>query len=108
MKPEEINKAIAESVGWVKDMQCLDHDESDSIGWRNPKGQGPFGDCYLPNYHGSLDAIVPVVRAMPYLEWDDVMIELMHMSEEAGHEMALATPAQWCEAYLKAKGLWHE
>lgn len=110
MKPEEINKAIAESVGWKGIYQrgvdaCM-------VGWNGelPSGKDIHGkgSCPIPNYHGSLDAIVPVVRALPYLEWDDVMIELMHMSEEAGHEMALATPAQWCEAYLNAKGLWNE
>lgn len=96
MKPEEINAAIAKSQGWkwIKVHNA----------WRSPNSR--CGTSGLPNYHGSLDEIVPVVRALPYLEWDDVMIELMHMSEEAGHEMALATPAQWCEAYLKAKGLW--
>lgn len=93
MTPNEINIAIAETQGWKI---C----EANWIGFtdRNPSPRT------FPNYHGSLDAIVPVVRAMPYLRKKAILHKLFNLT--GSDYVSLATPAQWCEAYLKAEGLW--
>jgi hypothetical protein len=66
-----------------------------------------------PNYHGSLDAIVPVVRAMPVTceNGDRRHKDQVSVAIELGlicfpYPACLAAPAQWCEAYLKAEGMW--
>jgi len=96
MTPDEINAAIAETQGWKI---C----EANWLGFtdRNPSPRR------IPNYHGSLDAIVPVVRAMERGEMVQVIMHLYHMMPITPvFNCYLSTPAQWCEAYLKAKGLW--
>jgi hypothetical protein len=102
MKPEEINKAIAETCGFKFIQRSC----------KKMKGVSVTSDGYLveiPNYHGSLDAIVPVVRALKSECIHKVAYLLfqitLHGPMFSSH---LATPAQWCEAYLKAKGLWNE
>ena len=85
MTPQEINIAIAQSLGIkVEDIQ---------------------------DYHGSLDAIVPVVRSMPPLAKAEVEFRLRQiLAGEAptfsvsGWELMTATPEQWCEACLRANG----
>ena len=61
----------------------------------------------LPNYHDSLDAIMPVVRALDDDSRCQVVLQLVKITIQgpmfAGY---FATAAQWCEAYLKSKGLW--
>jgi hypothetical protein len=92
MTPKQINAAIAKSLGL-----------------KYVKSKNPNGDLYyisqLPNYHGSLDAIVPVIRAMYRFDQDKVLTQLHKIIR--WQELAItATPAQWCEAYLRAKSLW--
>lgn len=93
MNANEINAAIAENAGIVS---------RDQHGELYHTHDGYVRDC--PNYHGSLDAIVPVVRAMPDLKRAKVIMELASIC--LGQVICLATPAQWCEAYLRAEGLW--
>jgi hypothetical protein len=99
MTPTQQNIAIAETQGWT----YIERLAFTGI----PKGSRGNADArVIPNYHGSLDAIVPVVRAMPMAKQDIVLIALIDMSNyRASH---LATPAQWCEAVLRAEGLWKE
>ena len=58
-----------------------------------------------PDYHGSLDAIVPVVRSQPAETKRNTLKALAQITGDLS-SFALATPAQWCEAFLHAKGLW--
>jgi hypothetical protein len=96
MTPDQINAAIAESQGW-----------------RTVEGEFRLGfyngsklPAEFPNYHGSLDAIVPVARAMPKPEYQRAVLELCKITIHGEAFSAyVATPEQWCEAYLKAKGL---
>ena len=92
MNDDEINAAIAESTGIVS---------KDQHGKLYHTEKGYVRDC--PNYHGSLDAIVPVVRAMTPLRKKAVLHKLFNLT--GSDYVSLATPAQWCEAYLKAEGL---
>jgi len=94
MTPTEQNIAIAVAQG-IKVIPCTCE--------YNPWKDAATGRHIL-DYHGSLDAIVPVVRAMPRAKQDIVLIMLIDPSNyRASH---LATPAQWCEAVLRAEGLW--
>lgn len=99
MTPEEMNESIFKSQGWTN---VKSH-------WRHLDGRRKWG----PNdYYHSLDAIVPVVRAMPDARHrEDVLTHLRIIREKHGEplprgEAPLSTPAQWCKAYLRAKGLW--
>ncbi len=98
MTPEQINAAIAEFHGWYK------------VHWNEDGLQDGLIACSLegiPNYYGSLDAIVPVVREMDDTAMAQVIVELHRLSIEGQlFSCYVATPAQWCEAYLKSKGLW--
>ena len=123
MTPDEINAAIAESLGARIVRKNFDHYKH-SIGERwewmdgtpcGHPGGGLFGHGWnlkasaieLPSYHGSLDAIVPVVRAMMDEQMQKVIANLAIITLHDGYFAEyVATPAQWCEAYLKAKGLW--
>ena len=97
--PHEINIAIAETQGWT----YIERIAFTGI----PKGSRGNADArVIPNYHGSLDAIVPVVRAMTAYKKAKVICALADMC--FGHALCLATPAQWCDAYLRAEGLWKE
>lgn len=70
----------------------------------------------VPNYLGSLDVIVPMVRESLFSVRHATLRELREvmscgLSEDviiAERETALATPRQWCEAYLRARRLWKE
>ena len=97
MTPDEINAAIAESVGWDDIAYSGARDRFD--------GYSPRGTIReeIPNYHGSLDSIVPVVRA---LDSDDKEIVIEWLMDITKGFTGLATPPEWCEAYLQWKGLW--
>ena len=89
MTTAEINAAIAESMGWHFDAEFPEYP------WMDGEGEGHRS---IPDFHGSLDAIVPVIRALDEDDFESVMDWL-------GYRV-LATPAQWSEAYLRWKGLW--
>ena len=98
MTPNEINAAIAKAVMSPKDIcGCGLH-------WMQSNGKS-CGNS-IRDYHGSLDAIVPVVRDMPDYKRMKAIMELASIC--LGQVICLATPAQWCEAYLRAEGLWKE
>jgi len=112
MKPEEINKAIAESVG----IEIYEEPDGSRL-WSakgSPDCSQRCGISYehaqkvcLPNYHDSLDAIVPVVRALPKSEYQLTILALCKVTIYGEAFSAYtATPEQWCEAYLRVKGLW--
>ncbi len=73
---------------------------------------GNFGgrtQVRLPNYHGSLDVIMPVVRALDEREVRAVTVELRKVrTTKHIYHAYTATPAQWCEAFLRAKNLWKD
>lgn len=106
MTPEEINAVIAETHGWSH-YGCTGCAMSPCVcnEWIHAESNGPTNEP--PNYYGSLDAIVPVVREMDDNEMGRVVLELNRISMSGPlFSCYVATPAQWCEAYLKAKRLW--
>lgn len=123
MTPEEINEAIAESVG-LEPMFAVEKGgffyRPNSCGYtssileagryteqaarRELVSGEPMSIVPLPlhNYHGSLDAIVPVIWQLPEDKREAVKEYLPCDSAD------IPTASQWCEAYLKSKGLWNE
>jgi len=99
--PTEQNIEIAEIAGIVS---------KDQHGKLYHTEKGYVRDC--PNYHGSLDAIVPVVRAMIFSRRHAVFAQLREIQKfqsglyPAPNGLLLSTAAQWCEAVLREAGLW--
>jgi hypothetical protein len=112
MTPEEINAAIAKSQGFFFVKESTDPFTSvySCVPFKNGGkflGFLEHGPSPFPNYYGSLDAIVPVVRAMETGEMAQVIMQLYHINPITPvFNCYVATPAQWCEAYLKARNLW--
>lgn len=117
MTENEINIAIAETQGakwylhasgysWLSFGKLDDHPQWSPIEKPSDLSKILIGNS-VPDYHGSLDAIVPVVRAMPIHKQSKVVDIL---DRKLGHPsitlICLATPAQWCEAVLREAGLW--
>lgn len=109
MSPQEINKAIAESLGWthIRLGQVLT--------WVDTNGR------YIPilQFTSSLDACRLFEDTFDTIEVihrysDDLMstiacdIAWKYGKVEARYKTATATPAQRCEAYLRMKGFWKE
>jgi hypothetical protein len=120
MKSGEQRIAIAKECGWKLDYPALDEsDDSDILAWRDPNGNGPWGDGYLPDYPNDLNAMR---RAEDTIEDDFKLFEdygsrLVQIVLETGIDgvpatysgvacVACASAAQRAEAFLKTKGLW--
>lgn len=122
MSPEEINRAITESVGkedahW----ECLmcgrvepshvTHDERHGI-------EGclrPVDWIERPNYHGDLNEIRKVVLALPNHQKSRFVVELSRLNTGAEtfsfeHRFKCAThdAPDFCTAYLRVVGKWRE
>jgi hypothetical protein len=109
MTPNEINRAIAESMGWVRRPENPPHW---GFKWKDPDGEVW---CFLPNYHNDLNAIHEAVKTLQ--DQDAFLRELQFVTEEFtsvdadGDDEWLwysvtATAPQRCEAYLKTIGKW--
>jgi hypothetical protein len=102
MTPDEINIAIAESVGWRP---------TTDIGWC----LGPDDEPIItpPNYHGDLNAIQEAVMtlsirlpAIPHADSDRsrFVYALQDLCGDKG--AVIATAPQRCEAYLRTMNPW--
>jgi hypothetical protein len=107
--------AIAESDGWT-DIRML----SVMLVGAQPNGHDPVK---LPDYHGDMNAIQTVVRKIETKSYrgftfvDELETIILREAGLTRHEMSarpglfrllMATPAQWCEAYLKTMDLWED
>ena len=92
MTDEQINIAIAESLGW----KLLANNR-----WTKPCGI--YAD--LPNYTADLNACHEVEKA---LNTDDAHMYYWRLKQEIGWEYASATASQRCDNYLKTIGKWIE
>ncbi len=124
MTEEQINIAIAESLGYVKKPY-----EKDSRGrpcapriewFRNADSEYPMGFSERPNYyHSSLDACaefeakLTLDQGKAYVGlFDEVCGGELSLSDMADSPMEYlfwcvrATPLQKCEAYLRVIGKW--
>ncbi len=111
MKTEQQIKALAELDGWkeVEDIEIPTKSFNGSKanlvhGWSHPtKGIG-YGDYNPPNYLTSYDAIIPLIQKQQSPVKADVWVWLQNNAPGIYAE----TPAQLCEALLRATGKWIE
>lgn len=104
MAPQAQKIAFAESLGWKKDVPCVNEHEEPVLGWRKPgdnSGTG-WGDGYLPDI-SSLDTLIPAAAACP---GDEPMKIRRFLEAKLGVNHCFATPDLWLEGYLLVKGLW--
>lgn len=102
MKPEEINRPIAEACGW-----SVVHLVGDTYFGLSPDEKNESYTEEIPNYHGSLDACAEFERTLDRIDRREYVRQLYHITENdfGAH---CATPPQRCEAFLRVKGLWKE
>jgi hypothetical protein len=123
MTPDEINRAIAVSVGWTRVKVIPPHPQRIPSG-AMVVGSPPYGSIdrspIAPNYHGDLNAIQEAVaESFTSNESLDAFAEnlavvifgsypdaLLRYSDAA--MMVNATAPQRCEAYLKTIGKWRD
>ena len=116
MNDEEINRAIAEHLGWrIKAIKCGDLDDAY---WIPPGGyEDAFRNCGIipPNYSGDLNAMHEAEKAAfgssnLWAEFAFQLISVLNasgMSELDGMTCLLqATAPQRAEAFLRVVGKW--
>ncbi len=117
MTDQEINKAVAESVGWKCQSHVREQDRASAeMCWIRP-GNEDWKPERIPNYCNSYDEILPLVKALKngreerfmeklldlvYPDSEGADWDLIHTS--ACHDLITATPHQLCEAYLAVRG----
>ncbi len=110
MKPEQQIKALAELDGYS-------HLET-SGPWHTWCGADLTGEAYtIPDYLTSYNAIIPLIQKQPKDVQLDFMVCLLNLLNLEVNDMVScwslmkllqATPAQLCEALLRATGKWIE
>lgn len=115
MKPEEINRAIAEWCGWT-------HLERSGILLPDPPWRGyPHHDAIvgqkqqIPNYYSNLNACAEFEKALTtmhqrvdYLNTLEGICFSGDQNPDTWFDQVTASPPQRCEALLRTLGLWRE
>jgi hypothetical protein len=118
VKPEDINRAIAEHCGWQflpeRDTRLGPQPEL----WEGPDGdrffESPFKDWPpYPNYHGDLNAMRKAENTLTDEQFGRYCFSLQHLYLELSqYRSALgaisATADQRAEAFLRTIGKWKE
>jgi hypothetical protein len=112
MTDQEINKAIAESVGWTQIRECEDSFFQGLLVGVAGDGAG----MAVPDFANSYNAILPLLRALKkgrenrFVEklidtvHPDVCIHDNYIHIAYCHALITATPRQLCEVYLAVGG----
>ena len=102
MTPQQINAAIATDLGWKV---CLGTRDMPPV-WE-PKESGWTTELEFTH---SLDAIrAAAMERFRTLEEERAFgIELGTLTQKCNFAQWKLTPADWCEAYLRAVGKWSE
>jgi hypothetical protein len=98
MTDEQINIAIAESLGWTE----ISDWKAAGINGLHPSGQWTE---VIPNYTADLNACHEFEKS---LNTDDAHMYYWRLKQEIGWEYASATASQRCDNYLKTIGKWIE
>jgi hypothetical protein len=112
MTDQEINRAVAESVGWTQIRECEDSFFQGLLVGVRGDGAG----MAVPDFANSYEAIMPLVKTLKKgrenrfaqklysLIYPDFGTdwEILHVS--GCHDLITATPRQLCEAYLAVGG----
>lgn len=113
MTDKEINRAIAEHIGWT----IFSQDPNGVVkSWKAPTGE-IWPDVYAPlNFTENLNHMLCIETKLPvvcYFCWIDNLCLITNgpLSENDGSynevsKMLLATPRQRAEAYLRTVGKW--
>ena len=106
MSDQEINIACAERIGWKRHPDCHDIFIVPGKTINSPGSSTPR----LPNFHGSMDAAMQLVKLAAKDQWFSVItngdgqwVIVMH-SDRTGGEVYCShesLPAAICEAFLK-------
>ena len=113
MKPEDINRAIAEHCGWKKVYNGPEPDNR----WVTPTGLHYRTTKDLPNYHGDLNAMHEAEKTlgrkwMPYVPMLARVIAECHDKHTKvsvpSSVLLSATAVQRAEAFLRTVGKWKD
>jgi hypothetical protein len=119
MTPAEINRAIAESMGWTNVEIIPPHPrrlpEGSMVVGRPPE-KSTDRSPIVSNYHGDLNACAEFERALlggnakqnihSTNRYTNELCKLLQCLDTALFQFATATAPQRCEAYLKTIGKW--
>ena len=108
MTPDEINRAIAESVGWTCEAE---NPTEATMCWVRP-GNMPHQMEQIPNYHGDLNACAEFEDAL-LCAYDEFRNDTLYHRRYNEYQYSLMSrfgasapaPAR-CEAYLRTIGKW--
>ncbi len=103
MSDDEINAAIAESLGWSL--------VGTSIRAGRPLGADYVGSEFIPNYCVDLNAMHEAEKIMTKAQWGDFVEHLttdFYSVSDAWKDACHATARQRAEAFLRALGKWKE
>ena len=110
MTPEEINRAIAEYLGWKE------HESCPGI-WYSPT-RAQLTEAWVPKYHSDLNACHEMEKALTDEQWSlycehlycAATARLLPQLDEFLYEdlrvLTHATAPQRCEAFLRTIGKW--
>lgn len=118
MTPNEINEAIAKSLGWADHLIKLDSGLIVNSGLVDLNGEW---QQYAKDYYSDLNACAEFEASLTDYEYrnkyinnlQDRVLETLHPDSHddlvlCEFTFATANAPQRCEAYLKTKGLWKE
>lgn len=105
MSDDEINAAIAESLGWSL--------VGTSIRAGRPPGADYVGSEFIPNYCADLNAMHEAEKGLTddqYMHFSDCLYDMEHERRKQTKKWRwLSSPArQRAEAFLRALGKWKE
>ena len=107
MKPEQINIAIAESMGWhhtgIEDGEAWGYPKEDSA----KDDPGRINTAWIPDYHGDLNAMHDVQESLNPKQTETYEAHLWEVLSRSKQEYDWkASAAQRSEAYLRTIGKW--
>ena len=111
MTPDEINRAIAEKVGWrygpIDIGDGLDVEKQSHAWWRNGKAALE----YPPNYSGDLNALHEALQSLTEVELSRYADEVCDLAYDGHHDtiiqtMLVLSAKELAECYVRAIGKW--
>ena len=117
MTPDQIDRAIAESLGWTRVRVIPPHPNRTYEGAMvvgRPPEKSTDRSPIVPNYYNSLDACAQFEKTLPgdAVEYCEKLCEVTGAEPNDRvflcREVITATAPQRCEAYLKFVNLWRD
>lgn len=116
MTPNEINEAIAKSLGIktiIKTRKNSSGESVEVVATQVPSDEIGFSKFRQLNYYGSLDACAEFEASLSAIELDKYQqsfaaTQIEYDRDEYHEKLIRLTAPQRCEAYLRTKLLWKE